>query len=394
MTTGDRLQIMPFMKVLIVDDERAIRNSLGEILSDEGYVVEKAEDGAIALDMVTKEKYDVIFCDIKMPNMDGLEFLEKLPQTGSEAQVVMISGHGDIDTAVDCIKKGAFDFIQKPLDLNRILITIKNATEKASLTTTVRTLKKKVYGQTMVGDSAPMQHIRAMIDKVAATDARVLITGPNGSGKELVARSLHQQSTRNAMPYIEVNCAAIPGELIESELFGHEKGSFTSAIKQHKGKFEQADGGTLFLDEIGDMSLAAQAKVLRVLQEKKLSRVGSDKDIEVDVRVIAATNKDLKAEIAKGNFREDLYHRLSVIVITVPSLDERVDDIPKLIEHFVAQISTESGMPRKFFSAGAVKALQGKHWPGNIRELRNVVERLLILGDNEISEQNVKDYVM
>ena len=394
MTTGDRLQIMPFMKVLIVDDERAIRNSLGEILSDEGYVVEKAEDGAIALDMVTKEKYDVIFCDIKMPNMDGLEFLEKLPQTGSEAQVVMISGHGDIDTAVDCIKKGAFDFIQKPLDLNRILITIKNATEKASLTTTVRTLKKKVYGQTMVGDSAPMQHIRAMIDKVAATDARVLITGPNGSGKELVARSLHQQSTRNAMPYIEVNCAAIPGELIESELFGHEKGSFTSAIKQHKGKFEQADGGTLFLDEIGDMSLAAQAKVLRVLQEKKLSRVGSDKDIEVDVRVIAATNKDLKAEIAKGNFREDLYHRLSVIVITVPSLDERVDDIPKLIEHFVAQISTESGMPRKSFSAGAVKALQGKHWPGNIRELRNVVERLLILGDNEISEQNVKDYVM
>lgn len=382
------------MKVLIVDDERAIRNSLGEILCDEGHSVDKAEDGAIGLELVRKEKYDVIFCDIKMPNMDGIEFLDKAMEAGTDSPIVMISGHGDIETAVDCIKKGAFDFIQKPLDLNRILITIKNATDKAALTSTVKTLKKKVYGQEMVGKSAPMLHIREMIDKVAATDARVLITGPNGSGKELVARSLHSQSGRSAMPYIEVNCAAIPGELIESELFGHEKGSFTSAIKQHKGKFEQADGGTLFLDEIGDMSLAAQAKVLRVLQEKKLSRVGSDKDIEVDVRVIAATNKNLREEIEKGNFREDLYHRLSVIVITVPSLDERKDDIPLLIDHFVAQISSESGMPRKTFSAAAVKALQAKSWPGNIRELRNVVERLLILGDTEISAANVKDYVM
>ena len=382
------------MKVLIVDDERAIRNSLGEILCDEGYSVDKAEDGVIGLDMIQKDRYDVIFCDIKMPNMDGIEFLDKAMKSGLDSPVVMISGHGDIETAVDCIKKGAFDFIQKPLDLNRILITIKNATDKAALTTTVKTLKKKVYGQEMVGESAPMCHIREMIDKVAATDARVLITGPNGSGKELVARSLHAQSNRSSMPYIEVNCAAIPGELIESELFGHEKGSFTSAIKQHKGKFEQADGGTLFLDEIGDMSLAAQAKVLRVLQEKKLSRVGSDKDIEVDVRVIAATNKNLREEIAKGNFREDLYHRLSVIVITVPSLDERKDDIPLLIDYFTAQISTESGMPRKTFSADAIQALQAKTWPGNIRELRNVVERLMILGDSEISAQNIKDYVM
>lgn len=382
------------MKVLIVDDERAIRNSLGEILSDEGYTVDKAEDGVAALDMTGKDRYDVIFCDIKMPNMDGIELLDRLMESGTDTPVVMISGHGDIETAVDCIKKGAFDFIQKPLDLNRILITIKNATEKASLTTTVRTLKKKVYGQAMIGESEPMVHIRRMIDKVAATDARVLITGPNGSGKELVARSLHEQSGRSAMPYIEVNCAAIPGELIESELFGHEKGSFTSAIKQHKGKFEQADGGTLFLDEIGDMSLAAQAKVLRVLQERKLSRVGSDKDIEVDVRVIAATNKNLKDEIAKGHFREDLYHRLSVIVITVPSLDERKDDIPLLVEHFVSQISTESGMPRKTFSPEAILALKEKNWPGNIRELRNVVERLMILGDSEISTQNVRDYVL
>ena len=380
------------MKVLIVDDERAIRNSLGEILSDEGYAVDKAEDGAAALGMLEKDKYDVIFCDIKMPNMDGLEFLDKATGLGVESPVVMISGHGDIETAVDCIKKGAFDFIQKPLDLNRILITIKNATEKASLTTTVKTLKKKVYGtDMMIGESEPMKHVRAMIDKVAATDARVLVTGPNGSGKELVARSLHQNSNRNTMPYVEVNCAAIPGELIESELFGHEKGSFTSAIKQHKGKFEQADGGTLFLDEIGDMSLAAQAKVLRVLQEKKLSRVGSDKDIEVNVRVIAATNKNLQEEIVKGNFREDLYHRLSVIVINVPSLDERKDDIPVLIDHFIGKY-TEGGKPRTF-SPEAVKLLQEKNWPGNIRELDNVVDRLLILGDPEVSAQNVRDFV-
>lgn len=381
------------MKVLIVDDERAIRNSLGEILSDEGYEVESAEDGASALALVAKGKYDVIFCDIKMPGMDGIEVLDKLVADGCDAAIVMISGHGDIDTAVESIKKGAFDFIQKPLDLNRILITIKNATEKVSLVNETRILKKKVFGGSdMIGESEPMKHIRAIIDKVAPTDARVLIEGPNGSGKELVARSLHRQSDRSAMPFVEVNCAAIPGELIESELFGHEKGSFTSAIKQHKGKFEQADGGTLFLDEIGDMSLAAQAKVLRVLQEHKLSRIGSDKDIEVNVRVVAATNKNLAEEIKAGNFREDLYHRLSVIVIKVPSLDERRDDIPMLIEHFKNKY-TEGAKPRSF-SAEAVKLLQEKHWPGNIRELDNVVDRLLILGDPEISAQNVRDYVL
>ena len=294
---------------------------------------------------------------------------------------------------MECIKKGAFDFIQKPLDLNRILITIKNATDKVSIIKENRQLKKKIYGQKMIGESEPIQHIRDMVSKVAPTDARVLIIGPNGSGKELVARSLYEQSSRSAMPYIEVNCAAIPSELIESELFGHEKGSFTSAIKQHKGKFEQADGGTLFLDEIGDMSLAAQAKVLRVLQEKKLSRVGSDKDIVVDVRVIAATNKDLMKEIEKGNFREDLYHRLSVIVINVPSLDERKDDIPLLVDYFMKQISAESGMPEREFSPEAIKLLQEKSWPGNIRELNNVVERLMILGGNPVSEQDVVAYV-
>ena len=382
------------MKILIIDDERAIRNSLKEILSDEGYEVETAEDGAIGLEMAGKQHFDVIFCDIKMPYMDGMEVLENLEKEGTDAAVVMISGHGDIDSAVDCIKKGAFDFIQKPLDLNRILITIKNATDKATLVTQTKILKKKVYGQQMIGESEAMQHIREMIAKVAATDARVLITGPNGSGKELVARSLHEQSARAAMPYIEVNCAAIPSELIESELFGHEKGSFTSAIKQHKGKFEQADGGTLFLDEIGDMSLAAQAKVLRALQERKISRVGSDKDIEVDVRVIAATNKNLKKEIAEGRFREDLFHRLSVIVIPVPSLDERKSDIPMLIDYFVGQICSETALPRKSFTAEAIKQLQEKSWTGNIRELRNVVERLLILGDAEITPQNIRDYVM
>ena len=382
------------MKILIIDDERAIRNSLGEILSDEGYEVEKAEDGASGLELIAKDKFDVIFCDIKMPGMDGIEVLDKIIDDGVDSAVIMISGHGDIDTAVECIKKGAFDFIQKPLDLNRILITIKNATDKVSLVAQTKILKKKVYGAQMVGESEALKHIREMIDKVAPTDARVLITGPNGSGKELVARSLHQQSERSGGPYIEVNCAAIPSELIESELFGHEKGSFTSAIKQHKGKFEQADGGTLFLDEIGDMSLAAQAKVLRVLQERKLSRVGSDKDIEVNVRVVAATNKKLRDEIAAGRFREDLFHRLSVIVIDVPSLDERKSDIPLLIEHFTGQICSESGMSRKTFSAEAVSLLQQKTWPGNIRELRNVVERLMILGDAEISAANVRDYVL
>ena len=381
------------MKILVVDDERAIRNSLKEILGDEGYDVDIAEDGATAVGMAEKERYDVIFCDIKMPNMEGTEVLEKLRADGVDAAIVMISGHGDIDTAVECIKKGAFDFIQKPLDLNRILITIKNATERTQIITENTNLKKRVYGQQMIGDSAPMQHLRDMIEKVAPTNTRVLITGPNGSGKELVARSLHQQSLRSNMPYVDVNCAAIPSELIESELFGHEKGAFTSAVKQHKGKFEQADGGTLFLDEIGDMSLAAQAKVLRVLQEKKLSRVGSDKDIEVDVRVIAATNKDLKSEIEKGNFREDLYHRLSVIVLHVPSLDERKDDIPILVDYFIDQVCTESGMPKKAVSPEAMKLLQEKSWTGNIRELRNVVERLLILGSNPVSAQDVQDYV-
>lgn len=382
------------MKILVVDDERAIRNSLKEILSDEGYNVDVAEDGPTAIDMAEKERYDVIFCDIKMPNMEGTEVLEKLRTDGVDSAIIMISGHGDIDTAVECIKKGAFDFIQKPLDLNRILITIKNATERTQIITENTNLKKKVFGKQMIGESAPILHLRELIEKVAPTDARVLITGPNGSGKELVARSLHQQSNRSAMPYIEVNCAAIPSELIESELFGHEKGAFTSAIKQHKGKFEQADGGTLFLDEIGDMSLAAQAKVLRVLQEKKLSRVGSDKDIEVDVRVIAATNKDLKAEIEKGNFREDLYHRLSVIVLHVPSLDERKDDIPMLVNYFIDQVSNESGMQPKAISDDAMKMLQDRSWTGNIRELRNVVERLMILGGNPVTPQDIKDYVI
>ena len=381
------------MKILIVDDERAIRNSLKEILMDEDYTVDVAEDGPSAIEAATRERYDVIFCDIKMPRMEGPEVLEKLVADGVDSAIVMISGHGDIDTAVECIKKGAFDFIQKPLDLNRILITIKNATDRARLVNDNKILKKKVYGQEMVGHSPALEHIREMIDKVAPTDARVLVTGANGSGKELVARNLHQKSTRSAMPYIEVNCAAIPSELIESELFGHEKGSFTSAIKQHKGKFEQADGGTLFLDEVGDMSLAAQAKVLRVLQEKKLSRVGSDKDIEVNVRVIAATNKDLRAEIAAGNFREDLYHRLSVIVIQVPSLDERKDDIPELVAHFSGQISSEAGKPERPFTKEALEALQKKSWTGNIRELRNVVERLLILGGNPVTEEDVKLYV-
>ncbi|MCQ2145273.1 MAG: sigma-54 dependent transcriptional regulator [Bacteroidales bacterium] len=381
------------MKILIIDDERAIRNSLSEILADEGVEVDTAEDGAKGVEMAEKEKYSVVFCDIKMPNMDGLEVLDAFREKGIDAAVIMISGHGDISTAVDCIKKGAFDFIQKPLDLNRILITIKNATDKVTLIKETKVLKRKVYGQEMVGESSAIVHVKEMIDKVAPTDARVLITGPNGSGKELVARSLHQKSLRSALPYIEVNCAAIPSELIESELFGHEKGSFTSAIKQHKGKFEQADGGTLFLDEIGDMSLAAQAKVLRVLQEKKLSRVGSDKDIEVNVRVLAATNKNLKEEIAAGNFREDLYHRLSVIVINVPSLDDRKDDIPLLVKHFIGQICDETGMPRREVDADAMKLLVEKSWTGNIRELRNVVERLLILSGSSITASDVKDYV-
>ena len=382
------------MKILIIDDERSIRNSLREILTEEGYVVDVAEDGVSGVKAALGGHYDVIFSDIKMPQMDGVEVLGKLVAEGVDSPVVMISGHADINTAVDCIKKGAFDFIEKPLDLNRVLITIKNATDKVALTSQNKILKKKVFGGgKMIGESEPMMHIREMISKVAPTPARVLIIGPNGSGKELVARSLHAESDRSAAPYIEVNCAAIPSELIESELFGHEKGSFTSAIKQHKGKFEQADGGTLFLDEIGDMSLAAQATVLRVLQENKLSRVGSDVDIKVDVRVIAATNKDLRKEIEAGNFREDLYHRLSVIVIKVPSLDERKSDIPLLIDYFVEQVCNETALPRKTFSQEAVQYLTERSWKGNIRELRNVVERLLILGDEVITIKNIEDYV-
>ncbi len=382
------------MKILIIDDERSIRNSLKEILVDEGYDVDLAENGSQGCAMVDKEKYSVIFCDIKMPEMDGMEVLDRFNQMGIDAAVVMISGHGDIAVAVECIKKGAFDFIPKPLDLNRILITIKNATEKVSLVKETKILKKKVYGQEMVGESPALVHVKEMIDKVAPTDARVLIVGSNGTGKELVARNLHQKSPRSAAPYIEVNCAAIPSELIESELFGHEKGAFTSAIKQHKGKFEQADGGTLFLDEIGDMSLAAQAKVLRVLQEKKLSRVGSGKDITVDVRVLAATNKNLKAEIEKGTFREDLYHRLSVIVINMPTLDERKSDIPLLVDYFIGQICSETGMAPREIDAEAMQMLVDKTWTGNIRELRNVVERLLILSGSRITAADVKAYVL
>ena len=383
------------MKILIIDDERFIRNSLSDLVSVFGYDVETAEDGQQGLAMAVKEHYDAIFCDIKMPNMNGLEVLDGLREQGVDSAVIMISGHGDIDTAVECIKKGAFDFIQKPLqDMNRIQITLRNATERGSLIKETKVLKKKVYGQEMIGESDAIQHVRDIIDRVAPTDARVLILGANGTGKELVARNLHLRSQRSGAPYIEVNCAAIPSELIESELFGHEKGSFTSAVKQHKGKFEQADGGTLFLDEIGDMSLAAQAKVLRVLQEKKLSRVGSDKDIDVDVRVIAATNKDLRKEIEEKRFREDIYHRLSVIVIKVPSLDERKSDIPLLVSYFIERICSETGMPRREVDSDAMQLLVDKSWTGNIRELRNVVERLLILSGSRITADDVRAYVL
>ena len=383
------------MKVLIIDDERSIRNTLKEILEFEGHEITLAADGKEGLDTAIAGNFDVIFCDIKMPGMDGVEVLEKLIENGVDSSVVMISGHGSIDTAVECIKKGAFDFIQKPLDLNRILITLKNATDKTSLIKETKVLKKKVAGiPEIVGESAPIVRIKEMIERVAATDARVLITGSNGTGKELVARWLHEKSNRNTMPFIEVNCAAIPSELIESELFGHEKGAFTSAIKQHKGKFEQADGGTLFLDEIGDMSLAAQAKVLRVLQENKLTRVGSDKDISVKVRVVAATNKNLQEEIQKGNFREDLYHRLSVIIIHVPPLAERKDDIPLLVNHFIHLICNENGMTVRPISDDAVALLAEQPWTGNIRELRNVVERLLILGGSTISKEDVLAYAI
>ena len=381
------------MKVLIIDDERSIRNTLKEILEFEGHEVATAEDGKQGVDKALAENYDAIFCDIKMPVMDGNEVLDTLVASGCESAIVMISGHGDIDTAVKCIKKGAYDFIQKPLDLNRILITLKNATDKTTLVKETVSLKKKIQGKyEIVGESPAIQHIKEIVDRVAPTDARVLIMGANGTGKELVARRLHDKSPRANAPFIEVNCAAIPGELIESELFGHEKGAFTSAIKQHKGKFEQAEGGTLFLDEIGDMSLAAQAKVLRVLQEKKLSRVGSDKDITVNVRVVAATNKNLTDEIAKGNFREDLYHRLSVIVIHVPELRERTEDIPLLMDYFIGQICQETGMAKKTVQPAAIAELQKLPWTGNIRELRNVAERLMILCGKEITKEDVVAY--
>lgn len=381
------------MKILIIDDEKSIRLALKDILEDEGYDVSLAEDGKKGLEMALAERFDVIFCDIKMPGMDGIEVLEKMTAEGVESAIVMISGHGDIDTAVKCIKCGAYDFVSKPLDLNRVLITVKNATDHTEVVRENKTLKKKVAAsssvQEIVGQSKAIMQVKDMIDRVAPTDARVLVTGSNGTGKELVARWLHEKSNRSKMPFIEVNCAAIPSELIESELFGHEKGSFTSAIKQHKGKFEQADGGTLFLDEIGDMSLSAQAKVLRVLQENKLTRVGSDKDINVNVRVIAATNKNIPEEIEKGNFREDLYHRLSVIVIRVPALSERKEDIPLLVEHFISEISGESGMGQRGINKDALDELKKHSWTGNIRELRNVVERLMILGGNPITKADV-----
>ena len=381
------------MKILIIDDERSIRNTMKEILEFEGHEVFLAQDGAEGVEAALHNQFDAIFCDIKMPNMDGIEVLGKLTEEGCESSIIMISGHGDIETAVKCIRMGAYDFIQKPLDLNRILITLKNATEKSSLVKETKILKKKVGGKyQIIGSSPAIMHILDVVDRVAATDARVLITGSNGTGKELVARRLHEKSPRASMPFIEVNCAAIPSELIESELFGHEKGAFTSAIKQHKGKFEQAEGGTLFLDEIGDMSLAAQAKVLRVLQENKLNRVGSDKDITVNVRVIAATNKNLPKEIEEGRFREDLYHRLSVILIHVPSLADRREDIPALVEHFIRQISEESGMAPKKVTPEAMSELQKLPWPGNIRELRNVTERLMILCGSEITGDDVKAF--
>ncbi|MDP3398828.1 MAG: sigma-54 dependent transcriptional regulator [Bacteroidales bacterium] len=381
------------MKVLIIDDEKSIRNTLKEILEFEGHEISLAADGVEGLSMATAESFDVIFSDIKMPNMDGMELLDKLSESNVEASVIMISGHGSIDSAVECIKKGAFDFIQKPLDLNRILITLRNATDRTNLVKETKILKKRVSKiPEIVGVSPAISRIKDMIDRVAPTEARVLITGSNGTGKELVARWLHEKSSRNTMPFVEVNCAAIPGELIESELFGHEKGAFTSAVKQHKGKFEQADGGTLFLDEIGDMSLAAQAKVLRVLQENKITRVGSDKDINVKVRVIAATNKNLTEEIEKGSFREDLYHRISVIVIHVPPLTQRKEDIPMLTKYFLEQISTEGGMPYREIEEDAIEELTTYKWTGNIRELRNVVERLMILSNNKITKDDVLDF--
>jgi len=377
-------------KILIIDDERAIRNTMKEVLEFENYKVEVAENGRTGLEMATSTNYDLIFSDIKMPEMDGIEVLTALREAEVESPVVMISGHGNIETAVDCIKRGAADFIEKPIDLNRLLISTKNALEKKTLVQETKVLKKKVESRfQMVGESEQIQHVRELIHKVAPTDARVLITGANGTGKEVVARLIHAESQRAAQPLIEVNCAAIPSELIESELFGHMKGSFTGAVKDKAGKFEQADGGTLFLDEIGDMSLAAQAKVLRALQENEVTRVGGEKAIHVNVRVLAATNKDLQKEIAEGHFREDLYHRISVIPIHIPSLDERKDDIPLLVDYFCEQICNEQGIRGKSFEPEAVAALQERSWTGNIRELRNVVERLIILAGPTITKADI-----
>jgi two-component system, NtrC family, nitrogen regulation response regulator NtrX len=382
-------------KILIIDDERSIRRALKEILEFENFEVDEAENGKEGLEKAKAEQYDMIFCDIKMPLMDGMEVLAAFQKEKVESPVIMISGHGNIDTAVQAIKNGAFDFIEKPLDLNRILVTVRNAGDRVSLVEETKVLKttvKRFKGSSIIGETPEINQIKEMIEKVAPSDARVLVTGQNGTGKELVARSLHDNSQRKNNPFIEVNCAAIPAELIESELFGHEKGAFTSAIKQKKGKFELASGGTLFLDEIGDMSASAQAKVLRALQENVIQRVGGEKDIRVDARVIAATNKDLRKEIAEGRFREDLFHRLAVILIHVPSLNDRKDDIPILAEYFMTLICSDHGIPRKSFAETALKALQKVDWTGNIRELRNIIERLIILGGKEITGDDVNLY--
>lgn len=382
-------------KVLIIDDEKAIRRALREIFEFEGLLVDEAENGKEGILKATSSEYDVIFCDIKMPLMDGLEVLAALKTAKVETPIIMISGHANIETAVQALKNGAFDFIEKPLDLNRILVTIRNAKEKVNLvaaTTVLKSTVKKFKGDAIIGDSAEICSIKSMIEKVAPSDARVLITGENGTGKELVARALHENSNRRKALFVEVNCAAIPGELIESELFGHEKGAFTSAVKDKKGKFELASGGTLFLDEIGDMSLSAQAKVLRALQENVIQRVGGERSISIDCRILAATNKDLQKEIAVGNFREDLYHRLAVIVVHVPSLNDRRDDIPLLAEHFMTIVCEEHGIARKSFSKEALDVLKSIDWTGNIRELRNIVERLIILGETQITDQDVVQY--
>lgn len=384
-------------KVLIVDDEQAIRRTLRDILEFEKYEVDEAADGMEGLVKIKQNQYDVVILDIKMPKMDGMETLDRIQELNPELPVIMISGHATIDTAVEAVKKGAFDFVSKPPDLNRLLITLRNAMDKSSLITETKVLQRKVnkkQTQEIVGDSEAIQQIMETIERVAPTDARVLITGSNGTGKELVARWLHEKSNRSKSPLIEVNCAAIPSELIESELFGHEKGAFTSAIKQRVGKFELANGGTLFLDEIGDMSLSAQAKVLRALQENRITRVGGDKEIKVDVRVVAATNKDLREEIRKGKFREDLYHRLAVILVHVPDLNSRREDIPQLVDHFNKIVCAEYGVPPKKFSKDALKELQQNNWSGNIRELRNVVERLIILSGDTIGKKDVFDYVI